>query len=128
MSSTRNAGGFCVVESSGCDLETPLAPEVWWSVELGMVARWNLLWEMAAIGAYRTGVRGGISWSSAEGRWGCSGEWEMRLNDLHCTGLRQDDKDLPRDMEPIQSFQDGIKQGSGKSQQRQEQSWQKVRT
>jgi len=34
----------------------------------------------------------------------------MRLDDLHCTGLRQDGRDLPKDMESTQSLQDGIKQ------------------
>lgn len=66
ISSTRNAEGFCVVVSSGCDLETPLAPELWWLVKPDMVARWNWFWEV--IGAYKTGVRMGNSSSSAEDR------------------------------------------------------------
>jgi len=45
----------------------------------------------------------------------------MRLDDLHCTGLGQDGRDLQKDMESI----NGIKQETGKTQQRQEQ---KVRT
>ena len=34
----------------------------------------------------------------------------MRLDDLHCTGPRQDGRDLPKDMESMQSLQDAIKQ------------------
>lgn len=66
ISSTRNAEGFCVVVSSGCDLETPLAPGLWWLVEPDMIARWN--WFLEVFGAYKTGVRMGNSSSSAEDR------------------------------------------------------------
>ena len=66
ISSTRNTEGFCMVVSSGCDLETPLAPGLWWLVEPDIVARWNWFWEV--FGAYKTGVRMGNSSSSAEDR------------------------------------------------------------
>lgn len=64
ISSTRNAEGFCVVVSSGCDLETPLA--LWWLVEPDMVARWNWSWEV--VWAYKMGVMMGNLSLSAEDR------------------------------------------------------------
>lgn len=118
VSSTRDAEELSMVVSSGCNPEAPLAPGPGRLVELDMVARWNWFWERAVIWGYTTGVRIGNEEEGAKDRSGCSGEWEIKLNDLHCT--KSSEQRFTKRHGIDARLQDGIIRGRGRYNNKQE--------